>query len=117
MNPDRLFQVLFNLCMNAMQAQPDGGKVSVRIRDELSQLSGESCVAIEVEDEGPGVPTELLGKITSPFFTTKAPGEGSGLGLAIVDGLVRDAGGRLEVENREEKGARFRVVLPKVEMP
>lgn len=112
LSEDRLFQVLFNLCMNAMQAQPDGGKVVVQVRDGRLPLSCEACKAIEVLDNGPGVPDALLEAVTKPFFTTKPAGEGTGLGLAIVDGIVRDAGGKLEVENIQDGGAKFRVILP-----
>ena len=67
---------------------------------------------VEFEDEGPGIPDELLGRIFDPFFTTKPPGQGTGLGLAIAQGIVADHGGRIEVTSRPGKGSVFRVVLP-----
>jgi signal transduction histidine kinase len=69
-------------------------------------------VEVEFEDEGPGIPDELLGRIFDPFFTTKPPGQGTGLGLAIAQGIVADHGGRIEVTSRPGKGSTFRVVLP-----
>jgi signal transduction histidine kinase len=76
---------------------------SRRTRDE---------VEIELEDEGPGIPTENLGRIFDPFFTTKPPGQGTGLGLAIAQGIVNDHRGRIEVSSVVGKGSVFRVVLP-----
>jgi len=69
-------------------------------------------VEVEVDDEGPGIPHEILPRIFDPFFTTKPPGQGTGLGLAIAQGIVADHGGRLEVTSRPGKGSVFRVVLP-----
>ena len=67
---------------------------------------------MEFDDEGPGIPDEILPRIFDPFFTTKPPGQGTGLGLAIAQGIVADHGGRLEVTSRPGKGSVFRVVLP-----
>ena len=69
-------------------------------------------VEVEFEDEGPGIPDDLLGRIFDPFFTTKPPGQGTGLGLAIAQGIVADHGGRIEVTSRPGKGSLFRMVLP-----
>ena len=69
-------------------------------------------VEIELEDEGPWIPTENLGRIFDPFFTTKPPGQGTGLGLAIAQGIVNDHRGRIEVSSVVGKGSVFRVVLP-----
>jgi signal transduction histidine kinase len=69
-------------------------------------------VEIEFEDEGPGIPEDILGRIFDPFFTTKPPGQGTGLGLAIAQGLAADHDGRIEVASRVGKGSTFRVVLP-----
>jgi signal transduction histidine kinase len=81
--------------------------VTVRTR---ATRAGEAL--LEVEDEGVGIPRDALGKLFEPFYTTKAPGAGTGLGLAIAYGIVRDLGGRLEVDSVPGEGSRFRVVLP-----
>ncbi len=110
-NLDRsgLKQVLWNLLGNALDAQEEVGtsvRVSTRFVPEGPEL------VLEVEDEGPGIPEEILPKIFEPFFTTKEVGQGTGLGLAVSYRIVRDHGGRIEVENLRGGGCRFRVWLP-----
>lgn len=104
---DRLFQVIFNLCLNAIQAQRDGGELIVRVLPGAGRK-----VAFEVEDRGPGVPPEIAGRIFDAFFTSKGDGGGTGLGLAIVSGIVREVGGAVELLAAEPRGACFRVSLP-----
>jgi signal transduction histidine kinase len=112
---DRLFQIVFNLCLNAIEAQPSGGEVLVRVGWGSSDVTGPRMRSLEVEDRGSGVPTELASRIFEPFFTTRASRGGNGLGLAIVGGIVRDAGGSLVLVPRRASaahGALFRVTLP-----
>ncbi|HTV58111.1 MAG TPA: ATP-binding protein [Verrucomicrobiae bacterium] len=99
-------EILSNLLVNAIEAQPKGGSVLLRI-----SRRGESA-AIEIEDEGPGIPAELRSKMFRPFFTTKATG--TGLGLSIVARRAEDLGGTVECESpvRDGRGAKFRVTLP-----
>lgn len=112
---DQLFQVLFNLCHNAVQAQPEGGRIDVTLTRR------EADVEIRVADSGPGVAAEVRGRIFDPFVTTKDDA-GTGLGLAIVAGLVRELGGHVAVEASEgptetpshEHGACFVVTLPRI---
>ena len=99
-------QVLLNLGMNAQQALPQGGNVWIRTRMEGDE------VAIEVEDDGPGVPAEIAAKIFEPFFTTKRSGDGTGLGLSVSFGIIRSHRGRLDLSRRKGKGACFRIYLP-----
>jgi len=73
---------------------------------------GDRAVAITIQDSGGGIPPEIADRIFDPFFTTKGPGEGTGLGLAIAHGIVEAHGGRIWVENPEEGGAMFRILLP-----
>ncbi|PLX81507.1 MAG: histidine kinase [Desulfuromonas sp.] len=114
----QLQQVLANLVMNAIQAQPEGGDVmlslacpesEVRLEDRVEQRL---MAELLVEDAGPGINPEDLTKIFDPFFTTKEIGQGTGLGLAIAWGIVSEHGGRIEADNRTEGGAVFRVLLP-----
>ncbi len=102
---DRLRSVLLNLVLNAKQAMPDGGRLTVRIRPACDE-----GVLVEVQDTGQGMKKEIQEKIFEPFFSTK-PG-GTGLGLAIVRQAVDEMGGRIEVQSEEGRGTIFRLWLP-----
>jgi len=104
-DPSQLEQVLVNLLMNAMDAMPQGGTLSVR-----TAADGDGMVRIEVGDSGKGVPPENREKIFEPFFTTK--GKGTGLGLAISRQLVEQQGGTLRVSDDPGGGAVFTVRVP-----
>lgn len=107
----QLQQVLLNLLTNAMQALPDGGRITVRIQGEESR--GEpKAVAVIVEDSGPGIAPAALGKIFDFFFTTRGAAGGTGLGLAITRQIVEGHRGRITAENVAGGGARFTVTLP-----
>lgn len=103
---DQMQQVFLNLLMNADQAMPAGGTITISTRPGAA----EGWVAIEVADEGPGLPEAEIAKIFEPFYSTKP--RGTGLGLAIVMHIVTAHGGRVEVRNREPAGAAFTVSLP-----
>ncbi len=103
----QLGQVLMNLVVNAQDAMPEGGILTVRT------VATEDWVGFEVEDTGVGIPPELRPKLFEPFFTTKPAGRGTGLGLAVVHGIVRAHGGRVEVASEVGQGSRFRVWLPR----
>ncbi len=107
MDADRLQQVVLNLVMNAAQATGSGG--TIRIVTARETAGG---VRLTVEDNGPGIASELLPKIFEPFFTTKTGGEGTGLGLSVSYGIVRDHDGQIQVESEPGQGARFFVRLP-----
>jgi len=98
--------VLMNLCMNAVQAMPEGGTLIAR-----SRADGHSVV-FEIEDSGPGIAPEHLQKIWNPFFTTKPVGQGTGLGLSITQRIISDHRGEVFAENLTGRGARFIVRLP-----
>lgn len=105
-----LQQVLVNLVQNAAQAMPDGGTVTLR----WSALPGDLAIALDVDDDGPGIAPADRGRVFDAFYTTKAPGAGTGLGLAVVKHLVVRAHGAVEVTDAPGgKGARFRVTLPR----
>jgi two-component system, NtrC family, sensor kinase len=104
-----LMQVLTNLVVNALQALAQGSSGPPRLRIRTS--ADESTVLLEVSDNGPGIPSDVIGRVFDPFFTTKL-GVGSGLGLSITRELVLGAGGDIFVESEPRNGAAFRVILP-----
>lgn len=105
-DPGQINQVLVNLLVNAIQAMPEGGILTVGTR-----LVGEELV-LSVEDTGIGMTEEIKKKMFLPFFTTKDIDEGTGLGLAMVHGIITSHGGRIQVETEIGKGSRFHVYLP-----
>ncbi|MGQ0653928.1 MAG: sensor histidine kinase [Betaproteobacteria bacterium] len=106
--PSQINQVLLNLVVNAAQAtKEEGGVIGIRTR-----LRDDKWVAVDVADNGHGIPAEVLPKIFDPFFTTKDVGKGTGLGLSISYKIAEDHGGRIEVQSRPGAGARFTLLLP-----
>ncbi|HEX2777936.1 MAG TPA: ATP-binding protein [Gemmatimonadaceae bacterium] len=105
-------QVLMNLVVNARDAMPHGGRIVVRTRN-VAQPDGDSLVALEVRDEGIGIPSEALPYIFEPFYTTKEQGKGTGLGLSTVYGIVKQSGGDVEVDTTVGGGTTFRILLPR----
>ena len=101
---DQLRQVFLNLIMNAIEAMPEGGTLTVRT------IAGASVALVEIEDTGVGIPVAIRARLFEPFFTNKA--NGTGLGLSISAHIVTQHGGQLEVESREGVGSIFRIVLP-----
>jgi len=102
----RVKQVLLNLIINAMQAMPQGGTLTVS-----SERVGNKVV-VQIADTGVGIPAEYLSRIFDPFFTTKPVGQGTGLGLSVSLGIIEEHGGRIEVESRVGEGSTFTVWLP-----
>jgi len=107
-DPAQLNQVLVNLVVNALQAMPDGGALSICTR------AGSGCVYLAVEDSGTGMPPEVLEKVFVPFFTTKDVGQGTGLGLPVVHGIVTSHQGEIHVQSEVGRGTRVEVQLPAV---
>ncbi len=107
-----LGQVFLNLLINATQAlKGKGGPAEPVIRVVMGSHS-DGRVKVEIQDNGPGIAPEHLGRIFEPFFTTKPVGEGTGLGLSICHGIISGLGGELTVESQPGQGATFRVLLP-----
>jgi len=106
----RLQQVIVNLCGNALDAMPGGGKMTVRTKGAASGT--EKQVVLEVEDTGAGIPKEIQDKIFEPFFTTKEVGQGAGLGLSFVYEIVQAHKGTIRVDSEAGKGAKFTIALP-----
>jgi len=107
-DPRQIEQVLMALISNAVDATESGGVVRIRTR------SAGAHFAIEVEDSGPGIPGEQLGRVFEPFFTTKPPGKGTGLGLSMSYSIVKRLKGKLTLESEPERGTLVRVLLPLV---
>lgn len=102
----QLSQVFLNLIVNASQAMPQGGDISIH-----TQCDQGRCI-IRVEDTGPGISEEIQENIFEPFFTTKAVGEGTGLGLAISQDIIRRHGGEITVQSKPGQGTTFTISLP-----
>jgi two-component system cell cycle sensor histidine kinase/response regulator CckA len=113
-------QVLLNLYINAWQAMPNGGEISVRATNTLvneheaamHQVKFGKYVQVEVADNGEGMSEEIRQRVFEPFFTTRERGRGTGLGLATVYGIIKNHGGFITVESREGEGSTFRMYLP-----
>ena len=115
-------QVIVNLAVNARDAMPDGGKLTVRTANvpaqEVERLAYQGMpvadyVRIEVADTGTGIPPEIVDKIFEPFFSTKEVGKGTGLGLSTVYGIVKQTDGFIYVESKEGEGTSFLIFLPR----
>jgi signal transduction histidine kinase len=107
-DPKQIQQIFLNLILNAVQAMPDGGTLTIRSR--VNEEGGSPLVTVSFADTGTGIPKQALAKIFTPFFTTKA--QGTGLGLAICQKLVGQHGGRIRVTSEEGKGTVFTVEIP-----
>ena len=111
---DRLETVILNLINNGIDAVSSlGVDGAVTVRTRAGQMDGRSGVEVIVSDNGPGIPSEILGRVFDPFFSTKPAGQGTGLGLFLAYGIVGDHRGRIEAKNGEA-GALFVVALPAV---
>jgi two-component system, cell cycle sensor histidine kinase and response regulator CckA len=120
-NPTQLHQVLLNLAVNARDAMPQGGTLTMRAENRqidsvaaasIPGAAAGSYVRLEVADTGTGIPPAIVGKIWDPFFTTKGEGKGTGLGLATVRGIVHNHGGVATVHTRLGQGTTFEILLP-----
>ncbi len=122
-DPHQLENALLNLALNARDAMPDGGDLSIKVSERfipdnlsaLTELPAGNYVQIDVSDTGSGIPPEALGKVFEPFFTTKPFGRGSGLGLSMVYGFVRQSGGNIRVKSLPGEGTTVTFVLPRTE--
>jgi two-component system, cell cycle sensor histidine kinase and response regulator CckA len=115
-------QVIVNLAVNARDAMPDGGKLTVRTANLTSEESAglaykgmppADYVRIDISDTGTGIPPDIVDKIFEPFFSTKEVGKGTGLGLSTVYGIVKQTGGFIYVDSEADKGTSFHIFLPR----
>jgi signal transduction histidine kinase len=123
-DPAQMEQVLLNLALNARDAMPEGGRLTIQVGpavvdDAMTPARGQAhpgrYVALTVTDTGTGIDAGARAHLFEPFFTTKEPGKGTGLGLSIVADIVSTAGGFIEVSSTPGHGTSFRVCLPQVE--
>ncbi|HEX3033690.1 MAG TPA: ATP-binding protein, partial [Thermodesulfobacteriota bacterium] len=123
-DPTQLQQVLMNLCINARDAMPEGGKLSISAENlfidenhakiHIDARAGHYIV-ITILDTGVGIPPEIRDKTFDPFFTTKEFGKGTGLGLSTSYGIVKSHGGFIHVYSEVDKGSQFKIYLPAIE--
>src|SRR6202008_3752797 len=115
-------QVVVNLAVNARDAMPDGGKLTVKTGNVTTEQSAQLAfkgmpaaeyVRIDITDTGTGIPVDIRDKIFEPFFSTKEVGKGTGLGLSTVYGIVKQTGGFIYVNSEEGKGTTFHIFLPR----
>jgi hypothetical protein len=112
-DPSELELALVNLAINARDAMPKGGKLRITCHNATGTEASEGdFVAIEVTDDGVGIPNDYLERVFEPFFSTKEPGKGTGLGLSQVYGLCAQAGGTARVESRIGQGTRVTMLIP-----
>lgn len=127
-DPGQLENALLNLALNARDAMPEGGTLSIKTRNTRRRPESEKgtdtaqfkdYVAVEVSDTGTGMSREILEKVFEPFFTTKEVGEGTGLGLSMVYGFVKQSGGQIDIESKIGRGTTVVLYLPrsKQELP
>ncbi|MBA2689048.1 MAG: response regulator [Gemmatimonadaceae bacterium] len=121
-DPGQMEQVMVNLVVNARDAMPRGGRITIGTenvvvsdQEPLKGLPSGSYVMLSVSDTGHGIPAELRDRIFEPFFTTKEVGKGTGLGLSTVFGIVKQSGGHLVLNSEVDQGSTFRIYLHKSE--
>jgi signal transduction histidine kinase/CheY-like chemotaxis protein len=120
-DPSQLSTAILNLALNARDAMPDGGKLTLETKNVVldenypsmtSELKPGNYVMIAVSDTGEGIPGSLLDKVFEPFFTTKEVGKGSGLGLSMVYGFVKQSNGHIKIYSEESHGTTVKLYLP-----
>jgi signal transduction histidine kinase len=105
-DPDQIQQVFLNLLLNASDAMPDGGRLSISIKHS------DGFAEMVFSDTGSGIDPDVKGKIFDPFFTTRGPVRGTGLGLSISYSIIKDHGGTIEIDSNKGEGTSFIIKLP-----
>ncbi|HUI46709.1 MAG TPA: ATP-binding protein [Nitrospirota bacterium] len=105
-DPDQIQQVFLNLILNARDAMPEGGSLSISVKQSDAHV--EMCFA----DSGRGIDPEVRDKVFDPFFSTKGPTKGTGLGLSICYSIIKDHGGTIEIDSEKDRGTRFIIKMP-----
>jgi signal transduction histidine kinase len=107
----QMSQVFINIILNALDAMPEGGKLSITTRQDHGE-SGKDSILIEFADTGIGISKQELEKIFDPFYTTKEAGKGTGLGLSLSYNIIKRFNGEIKVESEDGKGTVFTIILP-----
>ncbi len=129
-DPNQIYHALFNLCVNAQDAMPEGGQITIKTENKEilphslsavrfssnAQLEPGRYVVIAVSDTGMGIKPEIQDKVFDPFFTTKEPGQGTGLGLSMVHGIVKAHGGYIDLKSFPGRGTTFYLYFPAKEL-
>jgi signal transduction histidine kinase/ActR/RegA family two-component response regulator len=113
-DPGQIEQIIINLAVNARDAMPEGGKLTIETADIETAGSASPMTALSVSDTGMGMDAATMDHLFEPFFTTKGPGKGTGLGLATVYGIVNQSGGTVTAHSQPGHGSTFTVCLPRV---
>lgn len=121
MDRGQVRQIILNLVLNARDAMPDGGKITLSTRNRTARLTNSKAktassipsMEFSVTDTGSGMDQETLAQVFRPYFTTKARGQGNGLGLATVQNIVKEAGGEISIESEPGKGTRVTIHVPR----
>jgi PAS domain S-box-containing protein len=111
-DPNQLESAVLNLCLNARDAMPDGGLITISGEVAQHEQMTSQCVVLSVRDNGTGMDDDTLARASEPFFTTKGVGKGTGLGLAMVKGFVEQSGGRILIRSEIGKGTTVELWLP-----
>ncbi|MDD5629456.1 MAG: GAF domain-containing protein, partial [Elusimicrobia bacterium] len=114
-DPGQLQQVIVNLALNARDAMPKGGTLTISTRNTPPAADAGPAVALELSDTGEGMDEKILSHIFDPFFTTKPKGKGTGLGLSTAFGIVKQSGGDISVQSQPGRGSAFRIQFPRCE--
>jgi signal transduction histidine kinase len=104
--PAHLYQMVLNLALNALDAMPSGGTLSLRVEEQ------DGNVVVSVADTGAGIAADVGRRVFEPFYTTKEPGRGTGLGLTVTYGIVQEHGGSIDYVSRPGVGTTFTVTIP-----